>query len=106
MKVPFNESDFNLLYSVILPGYTWRNGLKYTGINLQKLYDKDLILLLENNIRGGLGSIMGDTYVKPDENKMILYLDINNLYGHSMSQPLIYDKTKYDRNLKIEEMLN
>ena len=35
---------------------------------------------------------MGDRYVKSDENKKILYIDANNLYGHSMSQPLPVDE--------------
>ena len=68
-KVPFEEYGINPLYCVSLPGYTYQCALKYTDINLQTLQDKDLILLLENNIRGGISSIMGDRYVKSDENK-------------------------------------
>ena len=59
----------NALYCVSLPGYTWQCGLKYTVINLQTLQDKDMILLVENKIRGGMSSVMGDRYVKSDENK-------------------------------------
>ena len=92
IKVSVNEFKNNPLYCVSLPGYTWECGLKYTGINLQTLQDKDLILTLENNIRGGISSAMGDRYVKSNENKKILYVDANNLYGHSMSQPLHYDE--------------
>ena len=77
-----------------MPGYTWECGLKYTGINLQTLQDKDLILTLENNIRGGISSVIGDCYVKSDENKKIIYMDATNLYGHSMIQPLPYDETE------------
>ena len=51
-----------------------------------------MILLIENNIRGGISSVMGDGYVKSDENKKILYMDATNLYGHSMSQFLPYDE--------------
>ena len=53
IKISVNEYGINPLYCVSLPGYTWQCGLKYTGINLQTLQDKDMILLLENNIRGG-----------------------------------------------------
>ena len=35
---------------------------------------------------------MGDRYVKPDDNEKILYFDTTNLYGHSMSQVLLYDE--------------
>ena len=64
MKVSINEFGINPSYCVSLPGYTWQYGSKYTGINLQMLQDKDLISSLENNIRGGKSSIMGDTYIK------------------------------------------
>ena len=39
-----------------------------------------------------MSSIMGDRYVKSDENKKIIYMDATNLYGHSMIQPLPYDE--------------
>ena len=106
IKVSINEFKINPLYCVSLPGYTWQCGLKYTGINLQTLQDKDMILLLENNIRGGVSSVMGDRYIKSDENKKILYIDANNLYGHSMSEPLPYDEIKFDSDVKIEDILN
>ena len=92
IKVSVNEFKINPLYCVSLPGYTWECCLKYTGINLKTLQDKDLILTLENNIRGGISSVMVDRYVKSDENKKILYMDATNLYGHSMSQFLPYDE--------------
>ena len=75
-----------------LPGYTYECALKYTDIKLRTLQGKGLILIIENNIRGGISSVMGDRYVKSDENKKILYMDATNLYGHSMSQMLPYDE--------------
>ena len=106
IKVLINEFVINPLYCVSLPGYTWLCGLKYTGINLQTLQDKDMILLIENNIRGGISSVLGDRYVKSDENKKILYVDANNLYGHSISQALPFDEIKFDQNIKLEDILN
>ena len=106
IKVSTEQFDINPLYCVSLPGYTWNCGLKYTGINLQTLQDKDMILLLENNIRGGISSVMGNRYIKSDDNNKILDMDATNLYGHSMSQPLPYDEIKYDNNIKLEEILN
>ena len=73
IKVSLNEFKINPLYCVSLPGYTWESGLKYTGINLQTLQDKDMILLLVNNIRGGISSVMGDRYVKSEEKKYFTY---------------------------------
>ena len=106
IKVSFNEFEINPLYCVSLPGYTWQCGLNYTGTNLQTLQDKDMILLLENNIRGGLSSVMGDRHIKSDDNKKILYIDANNSFGHSMSEPLPYDEVKFDNNVTLEDILN
>ena len=71
-KISFEEYGFNPLYCGSLPGYTWQCGMKYTDIKLRTLQDKDMILLLENNIRGGISSVMGDRFRKSDENKKIL----------------------------------
>ena len=49
---------------------------------------------------------MGDRYIKSDKNEKILYIDANNLYGHSMSQYLPYDEIKFDNNIKLEDILN
>ena len=106
IKISVEEYGLSPLYCVSLPGYTWQCGLKYTGINLQTPQDKDMILLLENNIRGGISSVMGDRYIKSNENKKILYIDANNLYGHSMSQPLPFDEIKIDNNVTLEDILN
>ena len=65
-----------------------------------------MILLLENNIRGVISSIMGDSYIKSGRIKKILYIDANNLYGHSMSQYLPYDEIKFDNNNELKDILN
>ena len=82
------EYKTNPLYSYSLPGYTWKAGLKLTDIKLDFIKEKELLLLLENNIRGGISSVMGDRHVQSDETKQILYIDANNLYGWAMSQYL------------------
>ena len=64
VRVSTKEYKINPLYCVRLPGYTYQCALKYTDIKLQTLQDKDLILLVENNIRGDISSVMGDRYVK------------------------------------------
>ena len=49
---------------------------------------------------------MGDRYVKSDENRKILYIDANKLYGWAMSEYLPYDEIKFDKNVKLEDILN
>ena len=92
VKVSTEEFRINPLYCVSLPGYTYQCALEYTNIKLQTLQDKDLILLLENITHGGISSLMGDRYVKSDDNKKITYMDATNLYGHLRSQMLPYDE--------------
>ena len=94
------------LYRYSLPGYTWKAGLKLTDIKLDFMKDthsasgKNLLLLLENNIRGGILSVMGDRFVESNEIKQILYIDANNLYGWEMSQ---YLPTRKFEKLQLPE---
>ena len=59
----FKNFEINLLYCVSLPGYTFEASIKYTNIKLQTLQDKDMILVLENKIRGGISCVMGNRYI-------------------------------------------
>ena len=102
----------NPLNCVSLPGYTWQCGLKNTRNNLQTLQDKELILMLEKNIRGGISSVMGDRYVTSFENKMISYIDATNEYGIFLIEPLAHDEIEmWHGHLhrymnKLEDVLN
>ena len=58
-----------------------------------------MILLIESNMRGGISSVMGDRDVTSDENKKILYVDANNLYGDSMCQIYLMMKLSLIRML-------
>ena len=58
-----------------------------TGVKLDYITDDKLRLLLENNMRGGPSACMGSRYVKRGKRK-IIYEDLNNFYGWSMSQYL------------------
>ena len=68
----------NALYSYSTPSFTWKAGLKMTGVKLDYVIDDTLRLLLENNMRGGPSSCMGNRYVMRGERK-IVYEDMNNL---------------------------
>ena len=68
-EVSIEEYGMNPLYCVSRPGYNWQCGMKCTDIELQTLQDKYMILLIENKIRGGISSVMGDRYVQSDEKK-------------------------------------
>ena len=76
------EYNTNHLYSYSLPGYTWKAGLKITKIKLDFIKDtqsasgKELLLLLENNISGGISSVMGPRCIESDGNTKFLYFKL------------------------------
>ena len=72
VKISTKDYGISLLYSVSICNYTLQCCLKYTDNKLQTLQDKDMILLIENNIRGGISSVIWDRYVKSSDNKKIL----------------------------------
>ena len=65
------------------PGLSWDSMLRMTGINLEKIDDIDINLFLEKGLRGGI-SYISKKYSKSD-NKIIMYWDMNNLFGTVMS---------------------
>ena len=83
---------------VSLPGLAWQACLKKTNIELELVTDYDLLLMIEEGIRGGIchavnryahgnNHYMKD-YDKTKESSYIQYLDANNLYGAAISKKL------------------
>ena len=69
LKKSTKDSGINHLYRVSICSYTLQCCLKYTDNKLQTLQEMDMSLLIENIMRGWLPSVMGDRYVKSDEDK-------------------------------------
>ena len=83
---------------VFLPGLAWQACLKKTNIELELLTDYDMLLVIEEGIRGGIchaiqryakanNKYMKD-YEKKKKSSYIQYLDANNLYGKAMTEKL------------------
>ena len=83
---------------VSLPGLAWQACLKKTKVELELLTDYDMLLMLEEGIRGGIchaiqryakanNKYMKD-YDKKKKSSYIQYLDANNLYGKAMTEKL------------------
>ena len=99
-------------HSFTLPGFSWQSMLKMTKIELELISDPDMYLFLMDTIRGGI-SVCNKKHVIADNkyidentknNKYLMYLDANNLYGVSMIQSLPYKNFKWSNNLSLDEI--
>ena len=89
------------------PGLAWQACLKKTEVKLELLTDVDMLLMVENRIRGGICHAIHrcakannkymKNYDKNKESSYIQYLDANNLYGSAMSQKLPVDRFKWKK---------
>ena len=81
---------------VSLPGLAWQACLKKTNVELELLTDYDMLLMVEEGIRGGIchaiqryakanNKYMKD-YDKKKKSSYIQYLHANNLYGKAMTE--------------------
>ena len=99
-------------HSYTLPEFSWQVMLKLTKIELELISDPDMYLFLMDNIKGGMPVcnkkhvIADNKYIDKNtkNNKYLLYLDANNLYGYSMIQPLPYKNFKWSNNLTLDKL--
>ena len=99
---------------VSLPGLAWQACLKKTNVELELLTDYDMLLMVEEGIRGGIchavqryananNKYMKD-YDKKKKSSYIQYLDANNLYGKAMTEKLPVRGFRWMENtFKIDE---
>ena len=83
---------------VSLPGLAWQACLKKTNVELELITDYDMLLMIEDGIRGGICHAIqryakaNNKYMnvnnKNKESSYIQYLDANNLYGTALSEKL------------------
>ena len=107
------EYELDPAHFLSLPGLAWQARLKKTNIELELLTDYDILLMVEEGIRGGICHSIhryakgSNKYMKNynnnEESSYIQYLDTNNLYGWAMSKKLPVNGFKWINNNEINE---
>ena len=93
-----NNYELDPTHFVSLPGLACQACLKKTNVELELITDYDMLLIIEDGIRGGIchaiqryakanNKYMKD-YNKDKESSYNQYLDANNLYGTAMTEKL------------------
>ena len=92
------EYELDPAHFLSLPGLAWQACLKKTNIELELLTDYDMLLMVEEGIRGGIcysihryakaNSKYMKNYNNNEESSYIQYLDANNVYGWTMYKKL------------------
>ena len=112
MRIKVYELD--PVHFLSLPGLAWQACLKKANVKLELFIDYDMLLIVEEGIRGGICHSIHryakannknmKNYDKNKESSYIQYLDANNLYGWKMSQKLPVNGFKWINDVsKINE---
>ena len=104
-KACIKTYELDPAHFISLPGLAWQTCLKKTGAELGLLTDYDMLLMIEEGIRGGICHAVQQyakannrymkNYDKSKESSYIQYLDANNLYGAAMSEKLLINGFKW-----------
>ena len=108
------EYELDPAHFLSLPGLAFQASLKKTNIELELLTDYDILLKVEEGIRGRICYSIhryakaNNKYVKNynnnEESSYIQYLDANNLYGWAMSKKLPVNGFRMLDNNEINEI--
>ena len=104
-KACIKTYELDPAHFISLPGLAWQACLKKAGVELELLTDYDMLLMIEEGIRGGICHAVHryakannryiKNYDKSKESSYIQYLDANNLYGAAMSEKLAINGFKW-----------
>ena len=110
-----NNYELDPAHFISLPGLAWQACLKKTNVELDLITDYDMVLMIEDGIRGGIchaikrytkaNNYYMKDYSKNKESSYIQYLDANNLYDMATCEKLpvkgfkwMVDISRIDKN--------
>ena len=104
-NVCINTCELDPAHFLSAPGLAWQACLKKTKIKLELLTDRNMLLMIEEGIWGGIRQAIhcyataNNKYMKNYNKNIILaflqYLHSNNLYGWAMSKKLPVGKFEW-----------
>lgn len=111
-KICFKTHGLDAAFYSTLPSFSWDCMMKYTGVILETIQDVDMLMFLENSVRGGIvqccnrysranNKYMPDFDVQ-ETSKYINYFDINSLYGTAMGGVLPYGGLEWVEEENVE----
>ena len=111
------EYELDPAHFLSLPGLAWQACLKKTIIERELLTGYDMLLMVEEGIRGRICHSIhryakaNNKYMKNynnnEESSYIQYLDTNNLYGWAMSKILLVNRFKWlDNDKTAKHVIN
>ena len=101
--------ELDAAHFLTAPRLAWRACLKKTDVKLELLTDLNMLLMVEEGIRGGMCHAVRryakankkcmKNYDKKEKSSFLEYLDADNLYGWTMCQKLPVGGFKWVKNV-------
>ena len=114
-KLTMTNYGLDAAHYYTVPGLTMSAGLKYTGVHLELLTDHDMLLMFEKGLRGGISTIVNrfgtannplvPGYDPSKPTKYLMYLDMNNLYGHALRDYLPISGFRFLQKWEIDRLI-
>jgi hypothetical protein len=94
-NIALKEDGLEPLHFYSIPGLSWSSAFKSTESKVDFMRDITMYEWFESAIRGGLAFVNTHFCKRIPDVCELLYLDVNNLYGWALSEPLPYGNLKW-----------